>query len=152
MRRKDKEMNERTLIDSVISRSQVCRIGLCDEGLPYIVPMCFGYEGNTLYLHSAREGRKIDILKRSSTVCFEFDIDEEVKKSENPCSFSMRYRSVMGCGRASFVKDVEMKRRALAIIMKQYDGNRFSFPDETLEKIVIIAIEITEISGKKSGY
>ena len=152
MRRKDKELNERTLIDSVISRSQVCRMGLCDEGLPYIVPMCFGYEGNALYLHSAREGRKIDILKRNNAVCFEFDIDCEVKKSDKPCSFSMKYRSVMGYGEASFVDDREEKRKAFQIIMKQYDGNHFSFPDETLEKIVIIAIEITEISGKKSGY
>ncbi|HVN70655.1 MAG TPA: pyridoxamine 5'-phosphate oxidase family protein [Desulfomonilia bacterium] len=152
MRRKDKEMGDRALIDSVISRCQVCRIGLCDEGLPYIVPMCFGYEGNTLYLHSAGQGRKIDILKRNSTVFFELDTDCELKKGDKPCSFTMKYRSVMGYGKATFIDDIDAKRRAFGIIMKHYDEGTFTFPDEALDKIAMIMIEIMEITGKKSGY
>jgi hypothetical protein len=152
MRRKDKEIGERELINSVISRSLVCHLGLCDEGLPYIVPMSFGYDGKVIYLHGAKEGRKIDIIRRNNTVCFEFDTDSEVKKSDKACSFTMKYRCVMGYGKASFVEEAEGKRKALEIIMKQYDEGRFTFPDEALEKIAVLAIEITEISGKKSGY
>ena len=63
MRRKDKEIGERAMIDSVIERSKVCHLGMCDDGIPYIVPMCFGYEGNTIFLHCAKEGRKIEFLK-----------------------------------------------------------------------------------------
>ena len=152
MRRKDKEMSDKALIGSVMARSQVCRIGLCDEGLPYIVPMCFGYEGNTLYLHSAGQGRKIDILKRNSTVFFELDTDCELKKGDKPCSFTMKYRSVMGYGKATFIDDIDAKRRAFGIIMKHYDEGTFTFPDEALDKIAMIMIEIMEITGKKSGY
>ena len=152
MRRKDKEITDRTAIDAVISRSQVCRIGLCDESIPYIVPMCFGYEGNAIYLHCAREGKKIDFLRNNPTVCFEFDIDCEVKKGDKPCSFSMRYRSVMGYGEATFVEDSEGKGKALGIIMKQYDQGVFTYPEDSLKNITVIKVTITEISGKKSGY
>jgi nitroimidazol reductase NimA-like FMN-containing flavoprotein (pyridoxamine 5'-phosphate oxidase superfamily) len=152
MRRKDKEMDDRAMIDSVIERAKVCHLGLCDDGIPYIVPMCFGYEDNTLFLHCAKEGRKIDFLKRNSTVCFEFETDCEVKIGDKPCSFSMRYRSVMGYGQASFVEDPEAKHKALEIIMRQYTQGQFSFPEEALGTIAIIKIRIAEITGKKSGY
>lgn len=152
MRRKDKEMDDRTMIDSVIERAKVCHLGLCDDGIPYIVPMCFGYEDNTLFLHCAKEGRKIDFLKKNSTVCFEFETDCEVKIGDKPCSFSMRYRSVMGYGQASFVEDPEAKHKALEIIMRQYTQGQFSFPEEALGTIAIIKIRIAEITGKKSGY
>jgi nitroimidazol reductase NimA-like FMN-containing flavoprotein (pyridoxamine 5'-phosphate oxidase superfamily) len=152
MRRKDKEIGERVMIDSVIERAKVCHIGLCDDGIPYIVPMCFGYEGDTIFLHCAKEGRKIELLKKSSTVCFEFETDCEVKIGDKPCSFSMKYRSVMGNGKASFVEELEAKRKALGIIMKQYTQGHFTFPEEALGKIAIIMIKIAEITGKKSGY
>lgn len=152
MRRKDKEVVEREFMDSVISRSQVCRIGLCLEGTPYIVPMCFGYDSGTIYLHSAKEGRKIDILKKNPAVCFEFDIDCELKKGDKPCSFSMKYRSVMGSGEASFVEEAEAKHMALNVIMKHYGQGTCTFPEEALGNIVIIKIAIKEITAKKSGY
>ncbi len=151
MRRSDKEITERTLVEAVIYRSQVCRIALCDGNMPYIVPMCFGYMRNALYLHSAKEGKKIDIIKRNNNVCFEFDIDLEAVKSENPCSWAMKYQSVIGYGKATFVDDPESKRAALDIIMKQYTDAWSSFPDQKLENIAIIKIDITELSGKKSG-
>jgi uncharacterized protein len=152
MRRKDKEMGDRAVIDSVIERAKVCHLGLCDDGIPYIVPMCFGYEGNTIFLHCAKEGRKIDFLKKNSTVCFEFETDCELKIGDKPCSFSMRYRSVMGYGEASFVEELEAKRKAFEIIMRQYTQGSFTFPEEALGNIVIIRIRIEEITGKKSGY
>lgn len=152
MRRKDKEITDRALMDSIISHAQVCHIGLCDEGRPYVVPMCFGYDGTTIYLHGAREGRKIEILKRSPDVCFEFDTDCEIKKGDKSCSFTMKYRSVMGYGRASFVEEPEARGKALNLIMNQYEKGSFSFPEESLAKIAIIAIHVTEMTSKKSGY
>ncbi len=152
MRRKDKEITDRSRIDGIIRRSAVMRIALVDNGIPYIVPMCFGYDGNTFYLHSAREGRKIEALRRSPRVCFELDADCEVKTSDKPCGFTMKYRSVMGYGTASFIGDTAAKARALSLIMNQYRTGEYSFPEESLAKIEIIAIHDIEMTGKKSGY
>jgi len=152
MRRKDKEVVDQEFMNSVISRSPVCRIGLCEDGITYIVPMCFGYDDGYLYLHSAQEGRKIDILKKNPEVSFEFDIDCELKSGDKPCSFSMKYRSVMGTGQASFVEDADAKHTALGIIMRHYSQGAYTFPEASLGNIAVIKIAIREMTGKKSGY
>jgi nitroimidazol reductase NimA-like FMN-containing flavoprotein (pyridoxamine 5'-phosphate oxidase superfamily) len=149
MRRTDKEITEREAIDTIIVRSQICRLGLCDDGMAYIVPLCFGYDGKSLYFHCAREGRKIDILEKNNRVCFEFDIDTEVVRGDKACNFSMRYRSVMGEGRAHFVEEGPSKKRALESIMKQY-GDDGSLGETDLSKITVFRVDIEHMSGKKS--
>jgi uncharacterized protein len=150
MRRRDKEITEREAIDSIIARSQVCRLAMCEGGIPYIVPLCFGYDGTSLYFHGAQEGKKIDMLRKNNLVCFELDVDTEVVRGESPCSFSMRYRSVTGLGRACFVEDGGEKRQALEFIMRQYGEDRDKLEEKNMANITVIRVDITEISGKKS--
>jgi nitroimidazol reductase NimA-like FMN-containing flavoprotein (pyridoxamine 5'-phosphate oxidase superfamily) len=59
LRRTDKEITDKSEIESIIRKSLVCRLGLTDNARPYIVPLCFGYTDNRLYFHSATEGRGI---------------------------------------------------------------------------------------------
>ena len=56
MRRKEKEIKDTAEIEEILSKAFVCRLGLCDNGRPYVVPLCFGYEDNALYIHCAKEG------------------------------------------------------------------------------------------------
>jgi nitroimidazol reductase NimA-like FMN-containing flavoprotein (pyridoxamine 5'-phosphate oxidase superfamily) len=49
MRRKDKEITDRDVIDSIIRRAPVCRLAMVEGGLPYVILLCFGYEADTLY-------------------------------------------------------------------------------------------------------
>jgi nitroimidazol reductase NimA-like FMN-containing flavoprotein (pyridoxamine 5'-phosphate oxidase superfamily) len=151
MRRKDKEITDSVKIESIIKRSVVCRLGLLDENRPYIVPLCFGYKDNTLYFHSANKGRKIDILRRNHTVCFEFDIDCEPIKADNPCEWGMKYKSVVGSGKAYFVDDFEAKCDALDIIMAQYSDGTFDHPKTKVKNTLIIRVEIEHMTGKQSG-
>jgi nitroimidazol reductase NimA-like FMN-containing flavoprotein (pyridoxamine 5'-phosphate oxidase superfamily) len=142
---------DRETIDAIIGRASVCRIGLCDEGLPYIVPVCFGYAGDTLYLHSALRGRKLDILGRNSAACFEFDVDVETVPAKSACGWSMRYRSVVGFGDASLVEDLEEKRKALDIIVAQYGGQPGEYSASMLEKTAVVKITIQRMTAKTTG-
>ena len=106
MRRKDRELTELADILQVIEQCRICRLAMSDaEGL-YLVPMHFGYayaDGRLeLYFHSAREGRKIDALRANPQVCFEMDCDMQVYAGnpEIPCTYSSRFLSVIGNGRA----------------------------------------------------
>ena len=72
MRRQEREISDRAAIDAIIRACQVCRLGMVDGDLPYIVPMSFGYDGRALYFHCATQGRKLDVLRRRPRVCFEF--------------------------------------------------------------------------------
>jgi uncharacterized protein len=150
MRRKDKEIDDPAVIESILRRSVVCRLAMADGNQPYVVPLSFGFRDRALYFHSARQGRKVDILKRNPRVCFEFDIDASVKKSGVPCRWGMKFRSVIGTGTARFVEDPAEKRYALGAILAQYSSESFEYPDSEIEKIVIIRVDIEEMSGKQS--
>jgi nitroimidazol reductase NimA-like FMN-containing flavoprotein (pyridoxamine 5'-phosphate oxidase superfamily) len=95
MRRSEREIKDRALIDAIIRQCQVCRLGLSDGEEPYIVPLCFGYDGETLYFHSAPEGKKLDILRNNSRVCFEFDIPEGMREAEQGCRWGIDRKSVV---------------------------------------------------------
>ena len=152
MRRKEKEITDKTAMESIILRSSVCRLALSEEDRPYIVPLCFGYEDDTLYFHSAREGRKLDILRKNNKVCFEFDIVHEIVEADDACGWGMKFQSVIGAGKGSIIDDIESKRKALNIIMQNYSRNSYEYPDKTVKKTVIIKVKIEHMTGKQSGY
>jgi nitroimidazol reductase NimA-like FMN-containing flavoprotein (pyridoxamine 5'-phosphate oxidase superfamily) len=152
MRRSDREITDRNDIEDIIKKSRVCRLALADGNQPYIIPLNFGYRDNVLYFHSARDGKKIDILKRNPAVCFEFDIDHELVIAEKACDWGMKYRSVIGFGTASLVENMDQRHEALAIIMRQYSTASHEFDRATVHKTAIIKVEIEMMTGKKKGF
>ena len=151
MRRKEKEIIDKSEIEAIICKSMVCRLGLADNDTPYIVPLCFGYKDNCLYFHSAKEGRKIEIIKRNNTVCFEFEGDLEIQAGKAACDWGMEFRSVIGYGRASLIEDSDAKRKALDVIMTQYADGAFEYSEKAFEKTLVIKVEIKSMTGKKSN-
>lgn len=154
MKRKDKEIIDKKLMVSIIKRSSVCRVAMCWQDEPYIIPMNFGYSENYLYLHSAREGRKLNILQNNDQVCVEFDVDVELVPSQKVCKTSMKYKSVLIFGKAVILKDITEKRNALDIIMQHYyqhdSQSIFHYPEDVLEKTIIIKVKIEKMTGKES--
>ena len=150
MRRQEKEITDHIVIETVLERARVCRIGLCDRGNPYVVPVCFGYRDSCLYFHSANTGRKIGILRENDRVCFEVDIDVELLPADSPCQWSVRYMSVVGFGRASFVDDLQEKAEALNIIMEHYAGRPFEYPEKALAEVTVIKVHVDSMTGKRS--
>ena len=150
MRRSEKEITDRKAIEDIISRSKVCKLAMCEENRPYIVPLCFGFKNNTLYFHSAPKGKKIEILKKNPNVCFEFEIFTQIIKSAKACKWGMRYKSVIGFGKAGFITDDNLKRQAFDIIMNQYADGSFIYDDALLKSVVVINVGIQSMTGKQS--
>ena len=153
MRRKDREITDQTDLDSIISKSQVCRLGLCDGDIPYVVPMNFGYADGCLFFHCAKEGRKLDIIRQNNNVCFEIDMLEDIIKGEKMCNWGARFMSVIGCGKALLITGFEEKKAALDIISRQYSSAQsFEYSNSAIDNILVIKVEIISMTGKKSGY
>lgn len=150
MRRKDKAIIDRGELEEIIDKAAVCRIAYVRGGVPYIVPVNFGYEDNCLYFHSATEGHKIDSLKINNQVCFEMETDVELIEASVACQWTTKYRSVIGHGRVAFIKEIEAKRKALAIITRHYRCGQ-DYSAAGLEKVIVVKLEIDTLTGKKSG-
>ena len=149
MRRKDREITDRADIESILHEATVCRIALADGGEPYIVPLSFGYEDGSIYIHSAPEGKKIAMLKKNPCCCFEVDICDQVIRGDRPCSWGMRYRSVIGYGRAEILKDAEGKKYGLNCIMQHYGSGILEFSEQDIGSVAVIRITIESMTGKK---
>ena len=151
IRRKDKEITESREIEAVIRKATVCRLGLVDRDESYIVPVNFGYERNTIYFHSALEGRKVELIKRNNKVCFEIDTDVAIEKTDKS-NCSVKYRSVIGRGKACILESNEEKLRGLKAIMRQCTGGEYSFSEERLDSVLVVEIKIENVTGKQSGF
>lgn len=150
MRRKDRVITDPAEMEAILKEAQVYRIALTDGRQPYLVPLCFGYEQGTLYIHSAPKGTKIDLLRVNPRVCFEVDICNGVVKGDRPCSWGMRYTSVIGFGRAEFISDPAGKQHGLNCIMRQYQGGIHDFSDTDLKNVEVIRVVIESMTGKKN--
>ena len=151
MRRKDKEMTDPDAIASVIRRSTVCRLGMSDGNQPYVIPMSFGYKDGAVYFHCAPEGRKIEILRKNPRVCIEFDVDCRLKTGDSACKWGFYFQSAIAFGVAVFIENSTEKQAAMDIIMRQYSSEAFTYPESALDKIVVIRVNITELTGKAAA-
>ncbi|MBS1250857.1 MAG: hypothetical protein MAG431_02454 [Chloroflexi bacterium] len=150
MRRKKQEITSKEEIEAIIQEAKFCRLGLADGDQPYVVPLNFGYKDRAFYFHSAKEGKKIDLIRRSPKVCVELDVRTKVVPAEEACQWATEYLSVIGFGKAYLLQDFEEKREAFAILMGQYAEKEFHISEKDIHRTAIIKVEIDEMTGKGS--
>lgn len=111
------------------------RLGLCLESEPYVVPVAYGYEQGKIYFHSAREGKKLDLIRKNNRVCFQVD------------EWQQGWASVICYGRASLTEDVEEKKRCFEILT----GQKLSEEHLQNVKACIGIVQIEEMTGRCSA-
>lgn len=152
MRRHDKEIKDNNIIEDILANSGICRLGFVEDDEAYIVPVNYAYSGGTIYIHSAAQGRKMDILKRNNIVSFEIEYFEEIIKNEVPCEWSAKYRSVMGKGTVRIENDPAEKKAGLDLIMRKYGAeNGLRYNEASVSRMVLLVLKIDSVIGKQSG-
>ncbi len=154
MRRKDREITDIVEIKDIIRNCKTCHVAMVDDGLPYVVPLSFGYEINenvlSLYFHSAQEGRKMDILHKNNTVCFDMCCEgEPVNAKKTPCNSGYYYSSVIGNGKVEFVADVAEKMKALTLLLKHQADIDVTFTEQHAKSVCVYKIVTNDFTGKK---
>jgi nitroimidazol reductase NimA-like FMN-containing flavoprotein (pyridoxamine 5'-phosphate oxidase superfamily) len=151
MRRKDKLIQSRAEIDGIIAGSKVCRLALAVNDEPYLVPLSFGYDGDAIYVHTAKKGKKIDYFTANNSVCFEFETNVRyVKDGTDACSSTFSFESVIGYGKISELLDLDSKNYALRQISLHYGENPEEYPPDSVRKVRIWKISIDSVNGKRS--
>ena len=149
MRKKKLEITDKKEIEAVIQEAQMCRLGLCKGGVPYVVPMNFGYKDDSFYFHTGIQGLKIDYLEENKKVCVQLDVGCEVERGPTPCKFNMKYKSVIAFGDAVLIQGIDEKKEALRIITGHYAHETTDIPEDRLENLAVIKITVSSITGKK---
>lgn len=154
MRRKDREVTDRNEITEILDACKTACIAMLDGDMPYVVPLSYGYEFNgdrlILYFHSAKEGRKLEILKRSPRVCFTIFREGEPSYVETaPCSSGSYYSSVIGNGDVSFIEEPAEKCHALQKMFAQQSGKTVEFTEEQADSVCVFQIVSEDYTGKR---
>jgi nitroimidazol reductase NimA-like FMN-containing flavoprotein (pyridoxamine 5'-phosphate oxidase superfamily) len=78
-------------------------------------------------------------------------IKTELVKNRTACNWGMEYMSIIGEGYVNFIENADKKIEALDIVMSKYSKNKnnsFEYLETAINKIILIKIEITDLTGK----
>ena len=153
MRRKDRQITDLEAIRAILDKAKVLHLAMIDGDRPYAVPLNYGYTlengALTLYLHSAREGRKLDVLRQNDRVAFVLETNvSQVSGGDIPCKYGEAYASVMGEGTAVLLDDPVQKIEALQILMKTQTGREFAFTPAMAESVAVIRVNVDSFTAK----
>ena len=152
MTRREFEVKDPGVIRDILDGSKFLHLGRVDDGMPYVVPMNYGYKMEdgklTLYLHSAVKGYKLDVIAKNPTCCFEMDWGVEPFEGKIPCQYGITYYSLMGRGKAVLVEDVKEKEAAMTLLMKAQTGKDFEFNERLVSIVSVIRIDVSEYTAK----
>lgn len=154
MRRTDREVTKIDDLFEIIDQCKVCRIAMIDERKSYIVPMNFGYdeiEGKLIfYFHSAKQGRKIEIMKKNNQVCIEMDCEHQLVEADVACDYGYYYASIIGNGTVEFIDEITLKKHALLKIMSHQTGrDEFTFDVKSVQSVTVFQIVMDDYTGKR---
>ena len=152
MTKRERQITDEAQIEKILDTAKVLRLGLAVDNEPYVVPMNYGCKKENgklvLFLHSAVQGKKLDMIRSNPRVFFELDCDLTPFAGEKPCQYGLAYSSVMGRGKARIVEDVQEKMEAMTVLMKTQTGKDFSFNERLVSIVAVIRIDVEEYTAK----
>ena len=155
MRRKDRAVTSIEGMKDILESCKTCHVAMIDEGTPYIVPLSYGYkldeEALTLYLHSAKVGRKIDILQKNNVVGFSIATEGEPVVSEVPCNSGYYFSSIVGTGEVVFIEEEKEKGEALSLMFERQTGQKMSFNENQVKSVLVYKLISKEFTGKRKS-
>jgi uncharacterized protein len=152
MFRKMRRKNQQLSPDDAVKILQTCPTGILgivgDDDYPYTVPLNYVYGDDRLFFHCAKEGHKIDGIRKNDRVAFcVIERDEVVPKA-----FATKYRSVVVFGRARILTDDAEKRDALERLVEKYSPDYREDGRQAIEAewnlVCVVEIRIEHITGK----
>ena len=150
--RREREITDPAQILDILNKTKIVHIGLVDGDEPYVIPMNYGFtmeEGKlTLYLHGAKRGRKLDVIRANPKVFFSLECDVQPFEGDVACRYGTAYASLMGRGTAEILEDVEEKKAGLSQLMKSQTGLDFSFDEKMVGIVSVIRINVTDYTAK----
>lgn len=158
MRLYKREIHDPESIKEILEECDVVRIGAQDEEGMFIMPVNYGYDFSVsgeamklvFFIHGAGEGRKADAFAANPAVAVEMDCRYGIITGDYTCSYSYSYRSIMGNGTVSRVKDEQEKVRGLTKIMEHMAPEaEIEFRPEMLARTEVFRIEVEHFTAKE---
>ena len=147
---------DRETVHRVLDAGLVAHVGFVQDTAPLVVPLIYGRDGETVYLHGARKARVIRMLEQTEQACLNVTLLDGIVLARSAFNSSMEYRSATVFGKPQLVEGPEAKLRAMRIISEHTMPGRWDELREPHEKEVkmtgVIAFEIEAGSAKIADH
>jgi uncharacterized protein len=146
---------DRDAVHGILRAGLVAQVAFVQDGAPVVVPMIYGIDGDTVYLHGARKARIVRLLEKSATACLNVTLLDAIVLARSAFNSSMNYRSVTVFGTPRLLEDAGEKLEAMRVISEHTMPGRWSELREPHEREVkmtgVIAMTIDAASAKISS-
>ncbi len=146
LRRKDRALKDDEALE-ILAKSNYGVLCVYDGKYPYGVPVNYVYEDGFIYIHSAKEGHKIESIKSFDRVCFTVVGSSQVMENE----FSTKYESVIIFGRAEILQDEQVIPALRNLVYKyspHYTDEAERIIQDFSKDVAVIKIEVEHVQGK----
>lgn len=97
---------DRETIHAILDSSWIAHVSFADpEGQPFVIPMLYAREGDSLYLHGSIASRLLKTVGAGIDTCLCVTLVDGVVLARSHFHHSMNYRSVVAFGKAIAVTD-----------------------------------------------
>lgn len=155
VRRKDRRLDEAEWMDRLLTGAAMGHLAVCWEGNPLLHSNLYWYDGEVVFLHTARVGKLRAVLDAGPTAgCFTVAEHGRLLPADAPLDFSTEYASVVLYGTVEVITDRAEKRRALEGLMSKYaphlvPGKDYvPMPDQDIAQTSVCRLTIEERVGK----
>jgi nitroimidazol reductase NimA-like FMN-containing flavoprotein (pyridoxamine 5'-phosphate oxidase superfamily) len=108
---------DRPAIDAILDEGFIAHVGLVTPaGHPLVLPLCYGRDGDDLYLHGSSAARLFKGA-RTAEICVTVTLVDGIVVARSTYNTDINYRSVVVIGQAVEVTDEAEKRRGLDILV-----------------------------------
>lgn len=150
----DKARYDRESVHGILDSGLVAHVAFVQEDGPVVVPMLYGRDGETVFLHGARKARVIRMLERTSRASLNVTLLDGIVLARSAFNSSMEYRSVTVFGTPRLIEGEADKLRAMRIIAEHVMPGRWEElrdpHDREVKMTGVIALEIETASVKIS--
>ena len=120
-----------------------------DDGYPYAIPLNHWYseEDNKLYFHCAKEGKKLDSIRKCDKASF-CVMDEGFR---NEGEWALNIKSVVAFGKMRIVEDEDKKRQICINLTRKFTDDEEFLEHELINafpRVCCLEIEIEHMTGK----
>ena len=152
---REKAAYDEDTVHAILDSALVASAGFVQDGNAVVVPMIYGREGETVYLHGARKARIVRLLEETEQVCLNVTLVDGIVFARSTFNSSMNYRSATVFGTPRLVDDRDDKLHGMRVISEHTMPGRWDEVRDSLEKEIkmtgVIAVEIISASAKISS-
>jgi len=123
---RDKAAYDQETVHAILDSALLAHVAFVEDGQPVVVPMLYGRDGETIFLHGARKARVIRLLEGTGRACLNVTHVDGLVFARSAFNSSMNYRSVTVFGPARLVDGEQEKLHALRVIAESTMPGRWA--------------------------